>query len=100
MTEQKPYRNPAALTAFLLALVPFITSLTMLGLQRGINPWGLFYLFSQLAGMLLLGLIVISSAFTVVALARTDGQRDWRIPAAFLLLVLTIANLAWFKASV
>lgn len=100
MTEQKPYRNPAAVTALLLALLPFLTSLTMLGLQRGINPWGLFYLFSQLAGVLLLGLMVISSAFGVVALARSEGKRDWRIPVSFLLLLLTTANLLWFRASV
>lgn len=99
MTEQKSYRNPAALTALLLALLPFVTSLTMLGLQRGINPWGLFYMFSQLAGVLLLGLMVISSAFGIVALARAERQRDWRIPGTFLLLLVTIANLIWFRAS-
>lgn len=91
------YRNPLALYALLLSLIPFLAALSMLGLQFGIGPVPLLYLIAQAGGVFLFFLIVVGSGLALAALARADGRRDLRIYAAFLLQLLSVGSVVIFE---
>lgn len=93
------HRNPMALTALLVNLVPFLTGLAMLGLKFDVGPQGLFFWASQLGGFFMFGLMVVGSALILVAYTRSEG-RDWRIPAALLLLLLSLSEVILFAFNV
>lgn len=92
-------RNPMALFALLVNLVPFLTGLAMLGLKWEIGPKPLLFWAAQLGGFLQFGLMVVGSAFVLIAYTRSEG-RDWRIPAAGLLLLLSLAEVILFAVYV
>lgn len=98
MSAQQPYRNPMALTALLVSLVPFVSALSMLGLKHGVGPLTLMYLISHVGGAVSMFLIILGSGLTLAAWARTDGRRDVRIYASVLFLVLAATQLYLFRA--
>lgn len=81
MSSSDDHRNPAALTALLINLVPFLTSLAMLGLKWEIGPKPMLFWASQLGGFFLFGCMIVGSAFTLIAFMRAE-RRDWRVSAA------------------
>lgn len=93
MPDQK---NPMALTALLVSLVPFLSTLAMLGLKTGIGPRAVLYQIAQVSGFVAFGLIVMGTGLSVVALARSE-RRDWRILTAFALQALSIAGTIAFS---
>lgn len=96
MSNDRPPANPMALAALLTNLVPFLTGLAMLGLKWGLGPKPLLFWASQLGGFFLFGLMVVGSALLLVAYTRSERRRDWRIPAAALLLLLSLAEVILF----
>ncbi|MFZ5826030.1 MAG: hypothetical protein ACOY94_17175 [Bacillota bacterium] len=90
--------NPMASTALLTNLAPFLTGLAMLGLKYQVGPKALLFWASQLGGFFMFGLMVVGSAFILVAYTRSEGVRDWRIPAAGLLWLLSLAEVILFMA--
>lgn len=95
MSAPTPARNPMALTALLVSLIPFLTGLAMLGLKFEIGPRSVLYWASQVGGVALFGLVVIGSAFILIASVRSE-RRDWRIPTAGLLLILSVVEVFLF----
>lgn len=94
MSESEQQR-PLGLYALLLNIVPFLTGLAMLGLKWQIGPKSLTYWTSQVGGFFMFGLMIVGSAFILIATVQTE-RRDWRIYAATLLLLLTIIELVLF----
>lgn len=96
MSNEQPYRNPMAVTALLVSLVPLLTSLTMVALKLGVGPQTVLFYFAELTGFFHLGLVVIGSALAVVALTRTNGRHDLRIYAAFISCLISLLLLVLF----
>ncbi len=96
MSNPAPYRNPMAWLALVVSLAPFLTGLSLLGIQRGVGPQTLLSWLAHLSGPLMLALIVAGSALNLIAGMRTEGRRDWRIPTSWLLWALAVGELAWF----
>lgn len=96
MPTEKSYRNPMALYALLVSLPPFLFTLLMLAVQFGVGPTTLLYQIVQAGGNILFGVMVIGMALSVVAKARTEGHRDWRVTTAFLLQALSVAGIVTF----
>lgn len=92
------HNNPMARTALLTNLVPFLTGLAMLGLKYHVGPKPLLFWTSQLGGFFMFGLMILGSAFILIAYTRSEGQRDWRIPLAGLLLLLSLVEVYLFAA--
>jgi hypothetical protein len=95
---QGPYRNPMALLALLVSLIPFSVTLAMLAVKFGVGPVKFLALISLLTGPFLLLSLVVGSALLLVAWTRSDGRRDLRIPLSLLLLLLSAAGLILFSA--
>lgn len=93
-------RNSLIWLALAVSFVPFLSTLSMLGLQAGIGPRFLFYIFAQVTGVFLMFLIVIGSALAVVALGRSNERHDIRIYATFLFCLLSILGLIFFSQRV
>ncbi|MFZ5816990.1 MAG: hypothetical protein ACOY93_17140 [Bacillota bacterium] len=91
-------RNPMALGALMLNLLPFLTGLAMLGLKWGIGPRALLFWASQLGGFFLFGSMVVGSALTMIAAMRAEG-RDWLVTAAALLWILAAVEIVLFFAA-
>lgn len=81
--------SPMGLYALLASLLPFFSALSMLLLKLGVGPEQLLYQVANLTGTLLFGLLVIASALSLVALARS-GRREWRALLALGLQALTL----------
>jgi|GEM_PF-4691857 len=96
MSNPTPYRNPMALLALVVSLVPSLTGLALLGLRYGVGPQVLLGWLALLSGPVMLALIVAGSALNLIAGMRTEGRRDWRVPTAWLLWLLAVGSLALF----
>lgn len=86
--------NPIVMSALLLNLVPLLTGLAMLGLKYAVGPSPAVLGLPTGRGFLF-GLVVVGSALILVAYTPSEG-RDWRIPAAGLLLILSLAEVILF----
>lgn len=96
MSPRSPGQDRTALNALLISLVPFFSTLSMLALKLGFGPRNLLYPIAQVSGFLVFGLIVIGSALCMVAWSNLGGRRDWRIPAAFTLQILSVGMFLLF----